>query len=80
MCAAFCFFVWGAHALSRANFRASPKFFFYQPKKVVGEAPTTGREARALPEKMRCLGNEVAVRADKNLILPVLQFVGLSSG
>jgi len=33
---------------SRVNFGASAKFFSFN-KKVVGEAPTTAREARALP-------------------------------
>jgi len=40
---------WGAHAPSRADFGASPKIFLFQQKEVVGEAPTTAREARALP-------------------------------
>jgi hypothetical protein len=39
----------GAHAPPRADFGASPKRFFLFSKKVVGEAPTTAREARALP-------------------------------
>src|SRR5207253_10078861 len=39
----------GAHAPSRADFGASPKCFSRQIKKVVGEAPTTAREACALP-------------------------------
>ena len=39
---------WGARA-SRANFGASPKCFSIQLKEVVGEAPTTAREAACAP-------------------------------
>jgi len=54
MCAAFCFLieVWGAHAPSRANFGASPKFFCESTRRsLVGEAPTTAREGACAPGK-----------------------------
>jgi len=41
----------GAHAPSRAQFRRLAEMLLVQPKEVVGEAPTTAREARALPGK-----------------------------
>jgi hypothetical protein len=48
----------GARAPWRAIFGASPKCFSIQPKKDVGEAPTTAREARALPRIVRAARGE----------------------
>jgi hypothetical protein len=39
----------GSARASRANFGASPKCFSIQLKEVVGEAPTTAREAACAP-------------------------------
>jgi len=43
--------VWGAHAPSRAISAPRRNASLVQLKRVVGEAPTTAREARALPGK-----------------------------
>jgi hypothetical protein len=45
------FRVSGSARASRANFGASPKCCLAQPKKVVGEAPTTAREGACAPQK-----------------------------
>jgi hypothetical protein len=44
---------WGAHAPSRADFGASPKSSSPNKKKSLAEAPTTAREAGALPGDQR---------------------------